>query len=187
VDSLGVWQGWTDWILVKIQIRIWMWIREFFNHSSPLRDLAKNDIVLYSMIFQKCIGPDMFSWIRHYVLEVCALPSVLVVIITYKQISVYDGYGGQDGSQYSVMVVYLDVLCRIHQLSSYWWRVWVPMVVFEAGCLRLLASTHSAGWVTQTIWHIHGFYITSINRLTTWQDKSRKCWVKQTSWTHGLS
>ena len=28
-----------------------------FRDSSPLRDRAKNDIVLYSMIFQKCIGP----------------------------------------------------------------------------------------------------------------------------------
>ena len=40
---------------------------------------AKNDIVLYSMIFQKRIGPDMFSWIRHYVVEVCALPSAVLV------------------------------------------------------------------------------------------------------------
>ena len=33
----------------------------------------------YSLIFQKCIGPDIFSWIRHYVVEVCALPSALLV------------------------------------------------------------------------------------------------------------
>uniref|UniRef100_A0A8C4QIT4 Oxysterol-binding protein n=1 Tax=Eptatretus burgeri TaxID=7764 RepID=A0A8C4QIT4_EPTBU len=31
------------------------------------------------MVFQKCIGPDMFSWIRHYGAEVCARPSALVV------------------------------------------------------------------------------------------------------------
>jgi len=39
-----------------------------------LRDRAKNDIVLYHMIFQKCIGLDMFSWIRHDVAEVYTLP-----------------------------------------------------------------------------------------------------------------
>ena len=78
VGRLGVWQGRIDSILVKIRI----WIRELYNFksdSSPLRDRAKNDIVLYCMIFQKCIGPDMFSWIRHYVAEVCALPSALLV------------------------------------------------------------------------------------------------------------
>ena len=62
-----------------------------------------------------------------------------------SQIPIYDGYGGQDGSQYSVTVVSLDVLRHIQQLSSYWWRVWVPMVAFETGRFRLLALTHSAG------------------------------------------
>ena len=27
---------------------------------------------IYSMIFHKCIGPDTFSWITHYVVEVCS-------------------------------------------------------------------------------------------------------------------
>ena len=63
----------------------------------------------------------------------------------YEQIPVYDGYGGQDGPQYSVTVVYLDVLHHIQQVSSYWWRVWVPMVAFETGRFRLLALTHRAG------------------------------------------
>ena len=79
VDKLGVSQGRIYLILVKIRIRIW--IRELFqfvSDSSPLRDRAKNDTVLYSMIFQKCIGPDMFSWIRHYVADVCAPPSALL-------------------------------------------------------------------------------------------------------------
>ena len=31
------------------------------------------------MIFEKCSGPDMFSWLRHCVAEVCALPSALLV------------------------------------------------------------------------------------------------------------
>ena len=47
-----------------------------------MRERAKNDVVLYSMVFQKCIGPDMFSWNRHYVAEVCAPPSTLLVIIS---------------------------------------------------------------------------------------------------------
>ena len=34
---------------------------------------------MYSTISQKCIGPDMFSWIRHYLAEVCAPPSALLV------------------------------------------------------------------------------------------------------------
>ena len=45
-----------------------------------MRDSAKNDRVLHGMIFQKCIGLDMFSWIRHYVAEVCARPSALSVL-----------------------------------------------------------------------------------------------------------
>ena len=44
-----------------------------------MRDRAKNDIVLESMIFQKVIGPDIFHWIRHYVAEICALLGALVV------------------------------------------------------------------------------------------------------------
>ena len=31
-------------------------------------------------MFQKCLGPDMFSWIRHYVVEVCARLSALLVL-----------------------------------------------------------------------------------------------------------
>ena len=56
----------------------------FFSGPSPLRDKAKNDIVLYSMIFQKCIRPDMFSRIRHYVAEVCALSSALPVFCLFS-------------------------------------------------------------------------------------------------------
>ena len=37
--------------------------------------------MVYSMIFQKCIRPDIFSWIRHCVAEVCALQSALLVLI----------------------------------------------------------------------------------------------------------
>ena len=43
-----------------------------------MRNGAKNDI--YSMIFQKFNGPDMFYWIRHCVLEACALLSALLVV-----------------------------------------------------------------------------------------------------------
>ena len=45
-----------------------------------MRDKAKNDIVLFSTIFKTCIGPDMVSWTRHYVVEVCARPSALLVL-----------------------------------------------------------------------------------------------------------
>ena len=31
------------------------------------------------LVFQKCNGPDMFLWIRHYVVEVCVLLSALLV------------------------------------------------------------------------------------------------------------
>ena len=50
-----------------------------------MRNRAKNDIALYYMIFLKCIGPDMFSWIRHYVAEVCALPSALLVAFVFEK------------------------------------------------------------------------------------------------------
>ena len=43
----------------------------FFNDSSPLRERAK---LMYSTISRNAIGPDMFSWIRHCMVEVCALP-----------------------------------------------------------------------------------------------------------------
>ena len=33
------------------------------------------------VIFQKCIGPDMFSWIRNCVAEGCALPSAFLVLL----------------------------------------------------------------------------------------------------------
>ena len=46
-----------------------------------MRDGAKNDIVLYSKIFQKFIGPDMFFWVRHCVAVVCALQSALLVYL----------------------------------------------------------------------------------------------------------
>ena len=50
-----------------------------------MRDRAKNDRVLSSMIFLKGVGPDVFSWIRHYVAEVCALPSALPVNIVVPE------------------------------------------------------------------------------------------------------
>ena len=38
---------------------------------------------MYSTKSQKCIGPDMFSWIRRYGVEVCTLPSALLVFFFY--------------------------------------------------------------------------------------------------------
>ena len=63
---------------MKIGVRIW--IRDLCNFksdSSPLRDIGPKTI--YRIISQKCIGPDMFSWVRHYMAEVCAPPSALLV------------------------------------------------------------------------------------------------------------
>ena len=34
-----------------------------------------------ALLVEKGIGPDMFLWIGHYVAEVCALPSALLVYI----------------------------------------------------------------------------------------------------------
>ena len=59
----------------------------FLSDSSPLIDGVKNNRVLKSMIFEKCIGPDMFSWIRHYVAEVCAPPSALLVFLCSATVS----------------------------------------------------------------------------------------------------
>ena len=36
---------------------------------------------------QKCIGTDMFSWIRHYVAEMCAPPSALSVLAVFVMFS----------------------------------------------------------------------------------------------------
>ena len=48
---------------------------------------------LYSMIFQKCIGSDMFAWIRHDAAEVCALPSALLVLpVLVSIINLYCSY-----------------------------------------------------------------------------------------------
>ena len=73
VDKLGVWQGRTDSILVKIQIRI-RGLFNFLSDSSPLKDGAKNEIF---------VGPDMFNWIRHCAAEVCAQPSALLVLKSF--------------------------------------------------------------------------------------------------------
>ena len=75
---------WTRWVCDKEELIQFWWRSKsgsdnFLSDSSPLRDRARNDMVLYGMIFQKCNGLDMFSWIRPWVVEVCALPSALLV------------------------------------------------------------------------------------------------------------
>ena len=77
VDMLGVWPRQIDSVLVNIWIQIW--IRGLFNFQVILHHCEIGPKTIYSMIFQKCIGPDMFSWIRHYGAEVCALLSALLV------------------------------------------------------------------------------------------------------------
>ena len=63
------------------------------------------------MIFPKGIGPDMFSWSRHYVVEVCMLPSSLLVsaffvlfhnkpnkyIWGYQNIFLFQQFSGRNG------------------------------------------------------------------------------------------
>ena len=44
---------------------------------------------IYSMIFQKVIEPDMFYWIRHCKVEVCALPSAVLVTLAEGQGTVF--------------------------------------------------------------------------------------------------
>jgi len=44
-------------------------------------------------ISQKCNGPDMFSWIRNCVAEVCAPPSALRVVIITLCYSIYQCWG----------------------------------------------------------------------------------------------
>ena len=49
---------------------------------------------LYSMMFQKCIGSDMFLWIRHCVVEVCTPPSALLVVIVDTLVVMVEHYFG---------------------------------------------------------------------------------------------
>ena len=61
------------------------------------------------MIFQKRIGPDIFSWIRHYGAEVCAPPSALPVCNCYYK-------GGGHLSNLDILVLYFKFSesCRIY-------------------------------------------------------------------------
>ena len=47
---------------------------------------------IYGVIFQKCIGPEMFSWIRHCMAEVFARPSVLLVFVVMWSMGLYREY-----------------------------------------------------------------------------------------------
>ena len=84
-DSDETW--WTSWVCEKDElIRFW-WISEsgsgyenYLIFKVILHHWEMGPKTIYSTISQKCIGPDMFSWIRHYMAEVCALPSALLVV-----------------------------------------------------------------------------------------------------------
>ena len=52
--------------------------RIFLIFKVILRHWEMRPKTICGVIFQKCIGPDMFYWIRHCVAEVCALPSALL-------------------------------------------------------------------------------------------------------------
>ena len=79
---------WTHWVCDKDEL-IWFWWRSKSGSGYENYLILKvifhhweiRSKTVYRMIFQKYIRPDMFSWIRHYVAEVCALPSALLVFI----------------------------------------------------------------------------------------------------------
>ena len=89
-DPDEIW--WAGWLCDKDElIRFW-WRSE---SRSGYENYLIDKVILHhweigpkmtkSMIFQKCIGPNMFSWIRPYVAEVCALPSAIPAEISYLQ------------------------------------------------------------------------------------------------------
>ena len=96
---------------------------------------------------------------------------------TWTLIRVYDRYGGQGGSQYSVTVVSLDVLRHIQQLPSFSLQRFSPdvFILHDAWISKenttKVRSSHRLFTTPADV----PVYITSINRLITWQDKSRKC------------
>ena len=63
------------------RIRIWIFLLTRWGEDPNYLDLNVYYIALDSMIFQKCIGPDMFSWMRHFVVEVCAPPSAVLICL----------------------------------------------------------------------------------------------------------
>ena len=81
-DSDETW--WTGWVCDHDElIRFWWRPGSGYDIYSIFKVILhhweKGPKTICSMISQKVIGPDMFSWIRHYVAEVCALPSGLLV------------------------------------------------------------------------------------------------------------
>ena len=52
----------------------------FFRDLSQLSDGNKTT-------FKKLIGPDMFHWIRHYMAEVCTLPSAYLLVNTWIEVT----------------------------------------------------------------------------------------------------
>ena len=90
-------------------------------------------VALYSMIFQEYIGPDMFSWIRHYMAEVCALPSVLRVnVFAYHgEICVFHLsliFGTQTGypcpCRWDISIWTISVIWKLDVMEDeIWWRV----------------------------------------------------------------
>ena len=73
---------------------------------------------MYNKIFQKCNWPDMLSWIRHYVAEVCDLPSALLV---------------------GAVLVAVSVSCVISSIRTCRWKCFARWVrdTFLASCLHV--------------------------------------------------
>ena len=63
------------------------------------------------MLFQKCIGPDMFSWIRHDVAEVCAPPSILLVGIVFCIFGVFSFFVWQLGCRVAIILLGHGLCC----------------------------------------------------------------------------
>ena len=91
---MGVSKGRIISILVKIRIRIWICDKYLI-----FKVILHHCEIGPQTIFQRCVEPDMFSWIRHCVAEVCALPSALLVpdaLCKYMQTYLYAGIQRQD-------------------------------------------------------------------------------------------
>ena len=99
--NLILWSGWTNrgetlhvWLLVHEEQKVhtydirghMVWqpylIYPKTYKDTPLKRSPGEGLQSLIALFlvQKCIGPDMFSWIRHCVVEVCALLSALLVL-----------------------------------------------------------------------------------------------------------
>ena len=83
---------WTVWVCDKDKlIRFW-WrsgYEDYFIFKVVLHHWKIGPKTIHSMIFQNCIGPYMFSWIRHCVVEVSALLVLYESVVLSKACANY--------------------------------------------------------------------------------------------------